>query len=140
MYQTNQYLKICIMPLQRPLIQVYKSLIPEYAAPVYNLANQSVSIRSDPAKFFSLRLVINACLISPKYCLYTEAAEPTLSYRRIILMSKFCFLFPNPHFFLSPFQFAPPTNESIISPINIPVNNLNSPSKYPLYYEILWTF
>ena len=74
------------------LTQLYKSLIRarlDYGAPIYNLANKSVLTLLDTIQTVSLRLSLGAYRTSPKLSLCAEAAEPPLSYRRLILTSNF---------------------------------------------------
>ena len=71
---------------------MYKSLIRsrlDYRAPIYNLANKSSLLLLDTIQTSSLRLALGAFRTSPKLSLCAEAAEPPLSYRRLILTSNF---------------------------------------------------
>ena len=73
------------------LLQLYKSLIRsrlDYGAPIYNLASKSVLKLLDPIQTHSLRLALGAFYTSPRLSLCAEAAEPPLTYRRLILTSN----------------------------------------------------
>lgn len=73
------------------LLHLYRSLIcsrPEYGGPMYNLASKSVLIFLDHIQALSLRLALGALRTSPGLVLCSEAAEPPLSYRRLIFISN----------------------------------------------------
>ena len=74
------------------LLHLYKSLIRsrlDYGSPIYNLASKSALKLLDPIQTYSLRLALGAFCTSPRVSLCAEAAEPPLSYRRLILTSNF---------------------------------------------------
>ena len=73
---------------KKTFLHLYKTLILsrlDYGVPIYNSASKS---NLNPIQTQALRLATGAFRTSPKLSLCAEAAEPPLSYRRLILSSN----------------------------------------------------
>ena len=77
---------------RKTLLQLYKSFIRsklDYGCPIFNQVSKSTLNLLDTIQSSSLRLYLGALRTSPKLSLGAEAAEPPLSFRRLILTANF---------------------------------------------------